>query len=52
MTRTSIGDPRFFAQNGSHPLATVAEMALGAAPEVDLLCGPRRCAHGPSYCAG
>jgi hypothetical protein len=37
MTRTSIGDPRFFARNGPHPLATVAEAALGAAPGVDLL---------------
>jgi UDP-3-O-[3-hydroxymyristoyl] glucosamine N-acyltransferase len=37
MTLTSIGDPRFFARNGPHPLATVAEAALGAAPEVDLL---------------
>jgi UDP-3-O-[3-hydroxymyristoyl] glucosamine N-acyltransferase len=33
----SIGDPRFFARSGPHPLATVAEVAGGTAPEIDLL---------------
>jgi UDP-3-O-[3-hydroxymyristoyl] glucosamine N-acyltransferase len=33
----SIGDPRFFARSGPHSLATVAEVAGGTAPEVDLL---------------
>ena len=37
LTRTPIGDPRFFARSGPHPLATVARTASGAAPEVDLL---------------
>jgi UDP-3-O-[3-hydroxymyristoyl] glucosamine N-acyltransferase len=37
MPQTSIGDPRFFARSGPHSLATVAEAALGAAREVDLL---------------
>ena len=38
MTRPSIGDPRFFARNGPHPLRRVAEAANGAAPpEADLL---------------
>jgi UDP-3-O-[3-hydroxymyristoyl] glucosamine N-acyltransferase len=37
MTRTPIGDPRFFARSGPHPLATVTKAALGVAPEVDLL---------------
>ena len=33
----SIGDARFFARSGPHPLAAVAEAAGGTAPEVDLL---------------
>ena len=33
----SIGDPRFFARSGPHPLAAVAEIAGGTAPEIDLL---------------
>jgi UDP-3-O-[3-hydroxymyristoyl] glucosamine N-acyltransferase len=33
----SIGDVRFFARSGPHPLATAAEAAGGTAPEVDLL---------------
>jgi len=36
MTRTPIGDPRFFARCGPHSLATVAETACGAAATVDL----------------
>ena len=36
MTRTPIGDPRFFARSGPHALATVAETAPGAAPTVGL----------------
>jgi UDP-3-O-[3-hydroxymyristoyl] glucosamine N-acyltransferase len=35
--RMSIGDPRFFARSGPYPLATVAEVAGGTAPEIDLL---------------
>ena len=38
MTRPSIGDPRFFARSGPHPLRRVAEAAAGAAPpDADLL---------------
>jgi UDP-3-O-[3-hydroxymyristoyl] glucosamine N-acyltransferase len=33
----SIGDPRFFARSGPHPLAAVAAAAGGTAPEADLL---------------
>jgi UDP-3-O-[3-hydroxymyristoyl] glucosamine N-acyltransferase len=33
----SIGDVRFFACSGPHPLAAVAEAAGGTAPETDLL---------------
>jgi UDP-3-O-[3-hydroxymyristoyl] glucosamine N-acyltransferase len=33
----SIGDPRFFARSGPHPLPAVAEIAGGTAPEIDLL---------------
>jgi UDP-3-O-[3-hydroxymyristoyl] glucosamine N-acyltransferase len=36
LTRTPIGDPRFFARSGPYSLATVARTASGAAPEVDL----------------
>ena len=36
MTRTPIGDPRFFARCGPHSLATVAETACGAAPSIGL----------------
>jgi UDP-3-O-[3-hydroxymyristoyl] glucosamine N-acyltransferase len=36
MTRTPIGDPRFFARCGPHSLATVAETACGAATPSDL----------------
>src|SRR6476661_5954657 len=36
MTRTPIGDPRFFARCGPHSLATVAETACGVAPLVGL----------------
>jgi UDP-3-O-[3-hydroxymyristoyl] glucosamine N-acyltransferase len=36
MTRTPLGDPRFFARCGPHSLATVAETACGAAPPVGL----------------
>jgi UDP-3-O-[3-hydroxymyristoyl] glucosamine N-acyltransferase len=32
-----IGDGRFFARSGPHPLATIAEAAGGTASEVDLL---------------
>ena len=38
MTRPSIGDPRFFARNGPHPLRRVAEAVGGTAPpDADLL---------------
>jgi UDP-3-O-[3-hydroxymyristoyl] glucosamine N-acyltransferase len=33
----TIGDARFFARKGPHPLASVAEMAGGKAPEVELM---------------
>jgi UDP-3-O-[3-hydroxymyristoyl] glucosamine N-acyltransferase len=33
----SIGDPRFFARSGPHPLAAVAGAAGGTAPEIDVL---------------
>ena len=33
----TIGDARFFARSGPHPLAAVAEAAGGAVPEADLL---------------
>ena len=34
----TIGDPRFFARSGPHPLRGVAEAANGAAPpKADLL---------------
>ncbi|WP_043344820.1 UDP-3-O-(3-hydroxymyristoyl)glucosamine N-acyltransferase [Belnapia moabensis] len=33
----AIGDPRFFARSGPHPLATVAEAACGTAPGTGLL---------------
>ena len=36
MTRTPMGDPRFFARSGPQSLATVAETACGAAAAVDL----------------
>ena len=37
MTRTLVGDPRFFMRSGPYSLAAVAETALGVAPDVDLL---------------
>lgn len=37
VARTSIGDRRFFAQCGPHSLATVANTALGTAPDADLM---------------
>jgi UDP-3-O-[3-hydroxymyristoyl] glucosamine N-acyltransferase len=37
MIQTLTGDPRFFARNGPHSLASVAEAARGAAPNVGLL---------------
>jgi UDP-3-O-[3-hydroxymyristoyl] glucosamine N-acyltransferase len=37
MTRTPVGDPRFFTRSGPHSLAAVAGTAVGAAPPVNLL---------------
>ena len=37
MVQMTIGDPRFFARSGPHPLAAVAKTAEGIAPQVDLL---------------
>lgn len=37
MTRTPVGDPRFFTRSGPHSLAAVAKTAVGAAPGLDLL---------------
>ncbi|WP_321574031.1 LpxD N-terminal domain-containing protein, partial [Geminicoccus harenae] len=37
MSRTMIGDPRFFTRSGPYALAKVAETACGIAPDVSLL---------------
>ena len=37
ITRTPVGDPRFFTRSGPHSLAVVAKTAVGAAPNVNLL---------------
>ena len=37
MDKAAIGNARFFARSGPHPLAVVAQAARGAAPELDLL---------------
>src|SRR5271165_7218814 len=37
MVAASIGDVRFFARSGPHPLQAVAEAARGVAPQSDLV---------------
>ncbi|WP_321574045.1 LpxD N-terminal domain-containing protein, partial [Geminicoccus harenae] len=37
MSRTMIGDPRFFTRSGPFSLAKVAEAARGIAPDVSML---------------